>query len=109
MNWEAISAIGQLVGVLAVVISLIYLARKVRSNARATVLSLLLSTAVSGEPVKHRPVSVRLEPVAYEESVVGELLNFLDVKIARYMSSQISRLALFTCTWFSSSVICRAS
>ena len=36
MNWEAISAIGQLVGALAVVISLIYLAREVGSNARAT-------------------------------------------------------------------------
>jgi hypothetical protein len=36
MNWEAISAIGQLVGALAVVISLIYLAREIRSNARAS-------------------------------------------------------------------------
>jgi hypothetical protein len=36
VNWEAISAIGQLVGALAVVISLIYLANEVRSNARAT-------------------------------------------------------------------------
>jgi hypothetical protein len=36
VNWEAISAIGQLVGALAVVISLIYLAREVRNNARAT-------------------------------------------------------------------------
>jgi hypothetical protein len=36
VNWEAISAIGQLVGALAVVISLIYLAREVRSNSRAT-------------------------------------------------------------------------
>jgi type II secretory pathway component PulJ len=36
VNWEAISAIGQLVGALAVVISLIYLARQVRSNAHAT-------------------------------------------------------------------------
>ena len=35
MNWEAISAIGQIVGALAVVISLIYLAREIRSNARA--------------------------------------------------------------------------
>jgi hypothetical protein len=84
VNWEAISAIGQIVGALAVVISLIYLAKEVRSNARATVLSLLLSTAVSAEPVEHRPVSVRLEPVTYEESDVGVLLNFLDVKIARY-------------------------
>jgi hypothetical protein len=37
VNWEAISAIGQIVGALAVVISLIYLAREieVRRNARA--------------------------------------------------------------------------
>ena len=34
MNWEAISAIGQIVGAVAVVISLIYLAREIRSNAR---------------------------------------------------------------------------
>ena len=35
MNWEAISAIGQIVGALAVVISLIYLAREIRGNARS--------------------------------------------------------------------------
>jgi hypothetical protein len=40
VNWEAISAIGQLVGALAVVISLIYLAREVRSNAHATRLAM---------------------------------------------------------------------
>jgi hypothetical protein len=36
VSWEAISAIGQIVGALAVVISLIYLAREIRSNARAS-------------------------------------------------------------------------
>ena len=36
VNWEAISAIGQIVGALAVVISLIYLATEVHSNTRAT-------------------------------------------------------------------------
>src|SRR5262249_4361990 len=35
VNWEAISAIGQIVGAIAVVISLIYVAREIRSNARA--------------------------------------------------------------------------
>ena len=44
MNWEAISAIGQLVGALAVVISLIYLAREVRSSAHATQLAAMRST-----------------------------------------------------------------
>jgi len=33
VNWEAISAIGQLVGALAVVVSLIYVTREIRSNA----------------------------------------------------------------------------
>ena len=36
MNWEAISAIGQIIGALSVVISLIYLARQVGSSARET-------------------------------------------------------------------------
>jgi hypothetical protein len=35
VNWEAISAIGQIVGAIAVVVSLIYLAREIRSNARS--------------------------------------------------------------------------
>jgi hypothetical protein len=36
MNWEAISAIGQIVGAIGVIISVIYLALQVRSNARQT-------------------------------------------------------------------------
>ncbi len=44
LNWEAISAIGQLVGALAVVISLIYLARQVRSNAGETRRAAMRST-----------------------------------------------------------------
>jgi hypothetical protein len=43
VNWEAISAIGQLVGAFAVVISQIYLASEVRSNARATRLASMRS------------------------------------------------------------------
>jgi hypothetical protein len=35
VNWEAISAIGQMVGAFAVVISLVYVAREIRSNARS--------------------------------------------------------------------------
>ena len=43
VNWEAISAIGQLVGALAVVISLIYLASEVRRNTRAKQLGAMRS------------------------------------------------------------------
>ena len=43
MNWEAISAVGQIVGAVAVVISVIYLALQVRSNARQTRLASMRS------------------------------------------------------------------
>jgi hypothetical protein len=44
VNWEAISAIGQLVGAFAVVISVLYLAVQVRSNARETRRAAMRST-----------------------------------------------------------------
>ncbi len=36
MNWEALGAIGEIVGAIAVVVTLVYLALQVRSSARAT-------------------------------------------------------------------------
>jgi len=35
MNWEAVSAIGQVVGAVAVVVSIVYLALQIRANTRA--------------------------------------------------------------------------
>ena len=35
MNWDAIGAIGEIVGAIAVVVTLLYLAKQTRSNARA--------------------------------------------------------------------------
>src|SRR5213075_2259577 len=43
MNWEAISAVGQIVGAAGVIISVIYLAQQVRSNARQTRLASMRS------------------------------------------------------------------
>ena len=43
MNWEAVSALGQIVGAIAVVISVIYLAVQVRSSARQTRLASMRS------------------------------------------------------------------
>src|SRR5262245_15999190 len=54
VNWEAIGAIGQIVGALAVVVSLIYLAREIRTNARsARVASLHDVNRWLGELVEH--------------------------------------------------------
>lgn len=36
MNWEAVSAIGQIVGAVGVIVSVIYLAQQVRSSTRQT-------------------------------------------------------------------------
>src|SRR3954470_21070695 len=36
MNWEMISAVGQIVGAIGVILSVVYLAQQVRSNARQT-------------------------------------------------------------------------
>ncbi|HXX40842.1 MAG TPA: hypothetical protein VEI58_01080 [Chthoniobacterales bacterium] len=47
VNWEAVSAIGQVVGAVAVVISLIYLAHEVRNTARATRLESMRSLSES--------------------------------------------------------------
>jgi hypothetical protein len=54
VNWEAVSAIGQIVGGFAVVVSLIYLAREIRSNARsARIASLHDINRWLGELVEH--------------------------------------------------------
>jgi len=54
VNWEAISAIGQIVGGLAVVVSLIYLAREIRRNARlARQSSVDTLNVVAGQLAQH--------------------------------------------------------
>ena len=44
MNWEAIGAIGQLLGAVAVVATLLYIAREVRQNSRSLSISALRDT-----------------------------------------------------------------
>jgi hypothetical protein len=39
MNWDAISAIGQIVGAIAVVATLLYLSRDIRGNSRSLAVS----------------------------------------------------------------------
>ena len=53
MNWEAIGAIGQIVGALVVVVSLIYLAREIRTNARSARIPSLHVNRWLGELVEH--------------------------------------------------------
>jgi hypothetical protein len=39
MNWEAIGAVGEMLGAVGVIVTLVYLARQIRQNTRATRLS----------------------------------------------------------------------
>ena len=41
MNWDAVGAIGEMIGALAVVVSVIYLAFQIRDNTRASVVSVV--------------------------------------------------------------------
>ena len=64
MTWEAISAVGQIVGAVGVIISVIYLALQVRSNARQTRLASMLAMS--------RAFNQWLQSLA-ENAEVGEL------------------------------------
>jgi hypothetical protein len=44
MNWDAIGAIGELTGALAVVVSVIYLALQIRNNTQATMVTVVQDT-----------------------------------------------------------------
>ena len=44
MNWNAVGAIGEMIGALAVVVSVIYLAFQIRDNTRASVVNVVQDT-----------------------------------------------------------------
>jgi len=47
MNWQAIGAIGEIVGAVAVVATLLYLARDIRQNSRSLAISALRDTTAN--------------------------------------------------------------
>ena len=44
MNWDAISAIGEIIGAIAVVATLLYLSKEIRQNSRSVEISMLRDT-----------------------------------------------------------------
>lgn len=53
MNWDAIGAIGEIVGAIAVVITLVYLAAQIRSNTRTTTANASFQATHSWAEVTH--------------------------------------------------------
>lgn len=55
MNWEAIGAIGEVSGALAVVLTLLYLARQISESRKATIAEIYHLSAVLGvRPTRER-------------------------------------------------------
>ena len=87
MNWEAIGAVGEVVGGVAVIVSLLYLAIQIRQNSRmlkATALSatteayLSFNTLLASDPAAARVFQVGLEDFAsLPEAEQRQFLNLL--------------------------------
>src|SRR5436190_14305796 len=83
VNWEAISAIGQIVGAIGVVVSLIYVATEVRNSARATQLASRRSiseifTLLSRQLAEHPDngnIKVPLTALAYQRGLQASNQN----------------------------------
>ena len=69
MNWDAIGAVGELIGATAVVVSLVYLGRQVRQGARAELASTEMEAARMWSEfharVAHSPDMTRIWDVAH--------------------------------------------
>ncbi len=78
MSWEAIGAVGEIVGALAVVISLVYLGTQVRHNtevARASTRHAIADSTISaGSDILHEP----LVAAAVAKELQGQDLGFED-------------------------------
>ena len=74
MNWEALGAIGEIVGAVGIIITLVYLAVQIRSSARAAEAQVHASLSAEMEhPAVATRVSTaaqRILQVSYEEHLV---------------------------------------
>ena len=98
MNWEAVGAVGEIVGAIAVVITLIYLARQMRQNSSA-----LRST--TAQSANEMAFSVYNPIVANEYGLADILLRGLrDPELLSDLE-----MARFTANWQAHSLLGRTS
>ncbi len=75
MNWEAIGAIGEIIGAIAVVITLLYLASQTRQNTRATHAQATASVASEMETNLLAVANDGVLAEAYKKALNGEPLS----------------------------------
>jgi len=90
VNWDAIGALGELVGAAAVVVTLAYLARQIRENTNAVQGSLELDVAqqIAGWFGRRTPE----ERVVFDRAVRGESLSDVDALSYAWMQMEYFHL-----------------
>ena len=78
MTWEAIGALGEIIGAIAVVITLLYLASQTRQNTRATHASATASTASEMETNLLAIANDAYLAEAYKKAISQEKLSDLE-------------------------------
>ena len=77
MNWEAITAVAETVGVIAVVISLVYVAREVRSNTKALQASAGFDSTQGMASLNEGLVHAVLADVEYQQGGESRFMNLI--------------------------------
>ena len=79
MNWEAIGAIGEISGALAVVLTLLYLARQINESRKATVAQIYQGRAdAASRSIGRYPIGARVSSVLGFSDADGELNQLND-------------------------------
>ena len=89
MNWEAIGAIGEIIGAIAVVITLVYLSSQLRQNTKATKQSTSREIAEDGSDWTYRLIENPEIAELYISGIRGEDLSRTDALRFRLLMSNL--------------------
>ena len=81
MNWEAIGAVGEVLGAVAVVITLVYLARQLRENTKSIRLQSVESTYKDWNEILKDMQNIDGVGLAYKKALKGEALSWVVVSL----------------------------
>ena len=94
MNWEAIGAIGEISGALAVVLTLLYLARQIQESRKATVAQIYQGRAdAASRSIGLYPIGARVAySLDFSDAVFGQLSDEEREQLGSYMLDLMVRL-----------------
>ncbi len=94
MNWEAIGAIGEIAGALAVVLTLLYLARQIQESRKATVAQIYQGRAdAASRSIGLYPIGARVAySLDFSDAVFEQLSDEEREQLGSYMLDLMVRL-----------------